>query len=409
MSGGIRVVATYADRLRRRGHRVTVVSTPPNRGLPWRRIGRAICGQEPQAWRWFLTALGRRRKRVNTNISHFDYVDVPLHVIDRYRPVTDRDVPDADVVIATWWETAEWVAELSPCKGAKAYFLQHYEVFDYTPAERVKATWRMPLYKIVISKWLLELAAREFDDRKVWLIPNSVDMDQFYASPRGRQPQPTVGLLYSTVKWKGVDVSLKAFELAAKRVPGLRLVAFGAEPVDDRLPLPPGTSFHYLPEQHLIRNLYASCDVWLCGSYSEGYGLPPLEAMACRCPVVSTSVGGPADFVVSGLNGYLTRVGDAEALADRLVDVLTLSETDWRTMSDAALATCTRYTWDDATNLLESALCDIIRETQFTRTAKEPVRPANGAIAPGMGVRQAGLHCRHYKVDQEIELLKDDR
>jgi hypothetical protein len=30
----------------------------------------------------------------------------------------------------------------------------------------------------------------------------------------------------------------------------------------------------------------------------------------------------------------------------------------------------------------------------------------------GMGVRQAGLHCRHYKVNQEmfeIELLKDDR
>jgi glycosyltransferase involved in cell wall biosynthesis len=366
MAGGVRVVAIYAERLRRRGHNVTVISTPPPRGLPWRSIKRAFFGPGRQKWRRFLAALRKRGERTNTNISHFDYLNVPLHVIDRFRPVTDRDVPDGDVVIATWWETAEWVAELSPRKGAKAYFIQHYEVFDYTPAERVKATWRMPLYKITISKWLVELAAREYGDRKVWLVPNSVDTDQFYASPRGRQSRPTVGLLYSTAKWKGVDVSLKAIKVAAERAPGLRLVAFGAEAVADRLPLPPGTSFSHLPAQDSIRDLYASCDVWLCGSYSEGFGLPSLEAMACRCPVVSTNTGGPADFIRSGWNGYLVPVGDAEALADRLVDVLSLNEAEWRAMSDAALATATDYTWDDATDLLEAALRDVIRDARRT-------------------------------------------
>ena len=155
-------------------------------------------------------------------------------------------------------------------------------------------------------------------------------------------------------------MSLKAIELAAKRVPGLRLIAFGAEPVADQLPIPPGSSFHHFPAQDSIRDLYASCDVWLCGSYSEGFHLPPLEAMACRCPVVSTNVGGPADIIQSGWNGYLVPVGDAEALADRLVDVLNLDESEWRAMSDAALATATRYTWDDATDLLESVLCDLV-------------------------------------------------
>jgi glycosyltransferase involved in cell wall biosynthesis len=361
------VIAIYADRLRRRGHIVTVVATPPHRGLPWRRIKRAFLGQERQAWRKLLAALKRRRVRTDTRISHFDYVGVPVHVLDRYRPVMDCDVPDGDVVIATWWETAEWVVELSSRKGAKAYFIQHYEVFDYTPAERVKATWRMPLYKITISKWLVELAAQEYDDREVRLVPNSVDTDQFYASPRGRQSQPTVGLLYTTVKWKGVDVSLKAIELAAKRVPRLRLVAFGAEPLSDELQLPPDSSFHHFPAQDSIRELYASCDVWLCGSYSEGFHLPPLEAMACRCPVVSTNVGGPADVIRSGWNGYLVPVGDVEALADRLVDVLSLNEVEWRVMSDAALATANHYTWDDAVNLLESALCDIIYDAQRKR------------------------------------------
>jgi len=55
--------------------------------------------------------------------SFFDNLGVEHKIIDRHRPVEDKDVPDADVVAATWWETAEWVAKLSPSKGAKAYFI----------------------------------------------------------------------------------------------------------------------------------------------------------------------------------------------------------------------------------------------------------------------------------------------
>src|SRR5438132_4004950 len=111
-AGGTRVVATYADRLHKRGHEVVVVSTP--RGDP----GFAA------KLRSLVKGNGWPRSR---RASHFDHVDVDHRIIDRYRPITDADVPDADVVIATWWETAEWVAKLSERKGVKAYFLQHDE------------------------------------------------------------------------------------------------------------------------------------------------------------------------------------------------------------------------------------------------------------------------------------------
>ena len=203
------------------------------------------------------------------------------------------------------------------------------------------------------------MAARDYGDPTARLIPNSVDMDQFHAPPRKRQAQPTVGLLYSSLTWKGVAVSLKAVEMAAKLVPGLRLVAFGVEPISNTLPLPSNATYHQRPAQAAIRDLYASCDVWVCGSYSEGFHLPPLEAMACRCPVVSTSVGGPIDIIENGKNGYLVPVGDANALADSLADVLNLEEIRWLAMSDAALATAAHYTWDDATVLFEKALREI--------------------------------------------------
>ena len=53
-------------------------------------------------------------------------------------------------------------------------------------------------------------------------------------------------------------------------------------------------------------------------------------------------------------------------LAERLMEVLRLSEAEWLQMSKAALATAIRYTWDDATNLLESALYDVVRDARRT-------------------------------------------
>src|SRR5438552_1934194 len=78
-----------------------------------------------------------------------------------------------------------------------------------------------------------------------------------------------------------------------EQIPELRVISFGMRSPAESLPLPAGTDFVQRPAQDRIRELYAQCDVWLCGSRSEGFGLPVLEAMACRCPVVSTKVGGP--------------------------------------------------------------------------------------------------------------------
>ena len=67
------------------------------------------------------------------------------------------------------------------------------------------------------------------------------------------------------------------------------------------------------------------------------------------------------DIVEEGVNGFLADVDDVTGLAERLVRALTMDESKWRRMSDAALATAVRYTWDDATDLLENALSDVMR------------------------------------------------
>jgi len=300
--------------------------------------------------------LGRGWLKAKPEVSHFDGCSVDHRVLGRVRPAGDTDVPDAEIILATYWKTAYLVRELSPTKGAKAILIQGYEVRDGKSDPLLEATWRMPIHKIVVSKWLLKLARERFGDEVVSHVPNSVDLDQFNAVPRLKQPMPTIGLMYSSSWFKGCRTSLAAVSRVAAKVPSLRLVCFGSERPGLGLRLPSYAEFHYQPSQERLKGLYAQCDVWLCGSNREGFSLPPLEAMACRCPVVCTRVGELIDFIEEGVNGYLVDVGDVGALADRVLRVLNAPKEKWQRMSEAAYRTTTRYTWDDATDLLERAL-----------------------------------------------------
>lgn len=350
LSGGNRVISIYADRLQKRGHEVFVVCPTPTQPSLGKQLRSLLKGKG---------LISTKHKRS----SHFDNLDVPRKMLPHPAPITNADLPDADIVIATFWRTAEWVAQLSPTKGAKVYFIQHHETFDYLPKERVALTYSLPLHKITISKWLVDLIGTRYGDTNVSLIFNSVDTEQFYAPPRGKQETPTIGMLYSAIPWKGCDISFKAFSLAAQKIPNLRLVAFGSQRLSPDLPLPSGTQYFLQPAQNTIKDIYAQCDVWLCGSKAEGFHLPPMEAMACRCPVVSTQVGGPVDIIENGVNGYLVPVDDFTALANQLVHVLSLSDAEWLAMSDAAYARAVGYTWDDATELFEKALYTAIERS----------------------------------------------
>jgi glycosyltransferase involved in cell wall biosynthesis len=340
MSGGIKVIAIYAESLQRKGHDVCIISQP------------AMAPPVSVRLKSWLGRIGWPAPKA-VGVSHFDGRGLDHRVLDRRRPVVDRDVPSADIVVATWWTTAEWVNALHPEKGAKVYFIQHHEIFSYLPVERSRATYRLPLKKVVISRWLKELMSAEYDDDEAALIPNSVEVRQFFAPVRRKQEIPTIGLLYSTVGFKGLPVTLAALEKVRLQLGRVKGIAFGSEPIS-KPALPSWIEFRHLPRQDEIRLLYSACDVWVCGSYSEGFHLPPLEAMACRCPVVSTRVGGPMDIIQNGVNGFLVDVGDSDKLSERLIDVLQLDDREWLKMSDAALETTLGYTWDDATVLLEA-------------------------------------------------------
>ena len=343
LSGGTRAIAMHVRNLRLRGHQVTVISsTPPvpslrerfrsfKRGEGWRR--------DPGPPGGHLKAMG------------LEYTQLPRH-----RAVVDADLPEADAVIATWWETAEWVAALSPSRGVKFHFVQGNETWG-GPLDRVTAAYRLPLRKIVVSSWLDGVMRRDYGQDPVATVLNGVDLREFGGPPRGKQPTFTVGFTYSTQSIKGSDVAIRACQLAAQDLPGLRLVVMSHAPVTRELPLPPGAEFTLRARGPTVRALYLSCDAWLYPSRAEGFGLPILEAMACRTPVIGTDAGAGRDLI-GREGGMLVPVGDAEAMAAAIRSVAALDDAAWRGLSDRAYATAASCTWDDATDAFEKALHD---------------------------------------------------
>ena len=354
-AGGTRVISIYSEQLMARGHEVVVISTPP----------------APATWRKRLRALFRERRwlsHATRRASYFDDIDIDHRVLDRHRPVTAEDVPDGDIVIATWWETASAVNDLPASKGVKAYFMQDYgaagmEIEDLVP------TWRLPMHMITISQFLIDLVNKHVPGVSIDLVDNSVDADQFHAPPRGKCKVPSVGFLYRAEHVKGSDIILEAVDIARKEIPNLRLIAYGSRKQPGEKSIRKDMEYHVFPRNDELKNIYASCDVWLFASRVEGFGLPVLEAMACRTPVIATPAGAAPELINARGGGALIDHESPDQMAREIVRFARMDEHEWVKISDAALSTTTSYTWNDAADLFEASL---VRAFEAVRGKPKP-------------------------------------
>jgi glycosyltransferase involved in cell wall biosynthesis len=350
MSGGIKVATIYAKLLVERGHEVVLISPPP-RQIPLRsKVKSLLLGKGWPA-------------KIQVFKSHLDGSGLDHRILNRWRPVVDGDIPLADVVVATWWETAEWVNNLSSKIGAKAYFVQGHEVFDHLPIDRVRATYRSPLHRIVVSNWLKKIMENQYGDLHTDLVPNSVDHSQFNAPIRDKQHTPTVGFLYSGSSFKGVSISLQVIKKIRMTFPLLRVISFGSVSVQADPDWDEKIEFEHLPPQEKLREIYAQCDVWISSSRTEGFNLTAMEAMSCRTPVVSTRTGWPEEAIINYKNGVLAEVDDVQGLSDAVIWILSQTNDKWKEISSRANETATACSWDSSVMLFEKALVRCIERT----------------------------------------------
>jgi len=340
MSGGTRVVAIYAKALLLKGHDVVLIS-PPARRVPLIKKIKS-----------FMRGKGWPSNVMNPD-SHIDDLGLDYRVLDQWRAPADVDVPDGDIVIATWWLTAEWVNALSTSKGIKLYLIQGHEI--YIDPVRGGNTYWLPMHKIVVSKWLQDVMRVVYRDNHCSLIENGVDHKQFNAPARSKRDKITVGFVYSPLDLKHCDLAINAVIEAKKIIPELRVIAFGTYRYPESLPA--CVDYHFNPHQGKLKEYYAACDAWLFTSRSEGFGLPILEAMSCRTPVLATRAGAAPELVSSETGRLLP--DSIEAFADAIVEFANMDASSWQIISNNAYTKALSHSWDNASKKFEKVLTEI--------------------------------------------------
>lgn len=320
----MRAILTYADRLAARGHAVTVVVPARTR---WGAAWRTLAGGGPDWIRDFHARVAW--------VATWDAAALP----------------DGDVVVATAWQSAA-VAAAAPARcGAKFYLVQHYESLYHGQAEAVDATYRLPLRKIVISTWLRDVMRERFGSAAE-VIVTPVERELFHrVDVAVEPPRPRVLMLHHEYAWKGVADGLEAVARARRGVPTLRLVGFGVK--RPRVPLP-YDEFHENPPQPRLAALYSGSDIYLCPSWDEGLGMPPMEAMACGAALVTYDNGGCRDYARDGETALVARRRDVEDLAVKLERVASDEALRARLAAAGRAFVTTAFDWDGAVTRLET-------------------------------------------------------
>ncbi len=190
-------------------------------------------------------------------------------------------------------------------------------------------TLRMPRLLFVQNLARMEKFHRNYllpMERMVHL-PNAVDVRDFapdqelMESLRGRFSirEGDVNILFAgrIVRGKGISALLKAFRSVSERNPRARLLLAGKNYLGE---IDAGPRVTFLGQLNFpeMRALYHLCGMLAHPSEYESFGNVIQEAMACSLPVVATATEGAMDQVQDGKTGFLVKVGDGAALADRL-------------------------------------------------------------------------------------------
>jgi glycosyltransferase involved in cell wall biosynthesis len=199
-----------------------------------------------------------------------------------------------------------------------------------------------------------QLIALGFPESRIILTPYTVDNDWWTrrAAEVNREvaraawqipAHASVALFCAKLQpWKGPMDLLEAFSLA--NVPDSYLIFAGDGPLRNSLEqrarelgIANRVRFLGFMNQSQLPSAYRAADLLVLPSYYEPFGLVVNEAMLCRLPVViSDRVGAKFDLVRPGENGYMFPVGDVDALAAILKEILPDREKRAR-MGDAGL------------------------------------------------------------------------
>ena len=259
-------------------------------------------------------------------------------------------IPNADIYIATAPQTAIYVNKYNK-KKKKYYFLQHFENWLYSDEEVIN-TYRLPLHKIVISKWLSRIITKV--GKRCTIIPNGFDFNYFTKDiDIPDKDKFCVTMMFHTSKWKGCADGFKALKIVKKRYPQLHVNLFSVYPPP--MNLPDWYKFYQQPSKELHNRIYNEAGIFLGTSLTEGWGLTVGEAMICGCAVVCTDNNGYKEMASDNETALLSPTKQPQKLAENMIRLIEDDALRIR-IAEAGNRNIQQFTWEKSYALLKNEI-----------------------------------------------------
>lgn len=309
VSGGAKIIFEHANRLTRLGAKVTIVAH-----------------YEKPAW-FPIEA---------------DYIQVPFDL------ELAKGIPDCDLIVATYWD------HIQPCIetgiAPVVYFEQgDFHLFDYdnmnqTLKNFIQKQFQLPSFIYTVSQQAADLIEAIYG-REAKVYPNAVDEHIFTREGHREEGEHPYLLMVGGERtaFKGISYIMDAYEKLKDKF-ALDLYWITPETPSEKMKQRV-TKYFVSPTQEKIASLYRGAALYVSGSTYESFSLPPLEAMACGCPVVTTDNKGALEYAVHQKNALICRMKDSEDMAEKIKELLTNQELKEKLIHNG-LETAKQYNWN---------------------------------------------------------------
>jgi glycosyltransferase involved in cell wall biosynthesis len=231
-----------------------------------------------------------------------------------------------------------WITGCGKCPALTIYPSIRRDATAYNWQRKRSIYQNSRLYVATPSQWLMKqveqsiLAPAVIEAR---VIPNGVDLSIFHPSDKASAraalgiPDATSVLLFvangirhnAFKDYQTVRISVaRAADVLPHR--NLLLIALGDEASTERIGTMEVRFIPYQKDQRTVAHYYQAADVYLHAARADTFPNVILEALACGTPVVATGVGGIPEQIEDGRTGFLVPAGDANGLAQRIVQIL---------------------------------------------------------------------------------------
>lgn len=211
-------------------------------------------------------------------------------------------------------------------------------------------------------------------EKKIHVIPNFVDIKRFSHSNKDhfkKMLAPNNEKILAHVsnfrKVKRVEDVVHAFEKIRQEIP-CKLLMIGDGPERqhmEQLCRELGTcdDIRFLGKQEQVEEILSISDLFLLPSAYESFGLAALEAMGCEVPVISSNAGGIPEINIHGVTGFLTEVGDIDAIAKFSLELLK-DEDKLKLFKKNALAQAQKFNINNIIPLYENLYASLVNENK---------------------------------------------